>query len=140
MSQPKIHVLIAAAGSGTRFDNKSDIPKQYQDLAGKPVLRRTVEAFLLIEDISSIQCIINPEHKELYDKAIDGLKISNYLEGSNSRKESIANGLKNIREVKNEDVILIHDGARPLISKDDILKLIASLNNNQAASLAHPVS
>ena len=140
MSQPKIHVLIAAAGSGTRFDDKSDVPKQYQDLAGKPVLKRTVEAFLSIAGISSIQCIINPEHKKLYDKAIDGLRISNSIEGSNSRKKSITNGLKNIHEVKNEDIILIHDGARPLISKDNILELIASLNNNQAASLARPVS
>lgn len=140
MSQPKIHVLIAAAGSGTRFDDKSEIPKQYQNLAGKPVLRRTVEAFLSIEDISSIQCIINPNHKELYNKATEGLNICNFIEGSNSRKKSITNGLKDIHEVKDEDIILIHDGARPLISRDDILKLIASLNDNQAASLARPVS
>ena len=59
MSQSQIHVLIAAAGSGTRFKNASQRPKQYQMLGGKPVLRRTVEAFLGIDQISPIQCIIN---------------------------------------------------------------------------------
>ena len=137
MSQPTIHVLIAAAGSGSRFDSNADIPKQYQALNGKAVLRRTVEKFLKIDAVTSIQCIINPEHEELYQQAVHGLNISPFIIGSNSRKNSIYNGLKSISQ---KDIVLIHDAARPLISKTDILKLIETLKTKRAATLAHPVS
>lgn len=140
MSQTQIHVLIAAAGSGTRFNNGDTLPKQYMPLNGKTIIRRTLENFTTMDEITTIQCVINPDHEELYNSAVKGLKITPFITGSNSRKNSIFNGLKSLNKVKNEDIILIHDAARPLISKDDIRTLIKSLENTQAATLAHPIA
>lgn len=140
MSQTEIHVLIAAAGSGTRFDNGDTPPKQYTPLNGKSIIRRTIETFTAMDEITSIQCIINPAHEALYSEATKGLKIAPYISGSTSRKRSIFNGLNSLYKVKNEDIILIHDAARPLVSKADIHTLINALKNNQAATLAHPIA
>ncbi len=141
MSQSSdIHVLIAAAGSGTRFGGAAALPKQYHDLLGQSILRRTILKFKNINKINNISCIINPIFKEEYAFATKNIDLAPHSTGGKTRKESIFNGLKNINEANNEDIILIHDAARPLIPEDDILKLIDALETSRAATLARPVS
>ncbi|MEZ5919048.1 MAG: bifunctional 2-C-methyl-D-erythritol 4-phosphate cytidylyltransferase/2-C-methyl-D-erythritol 2,4-cyclodiphosphate synthase [Alphaproteobacteria bacterium] len=135
---PAVHVLIAAAGSGTRMGG--DIPKQYMHLHGQSVLRRSVQAFLPLERIASVSVIADPEHTKWYHDALSGLKIDRVIKGGDSRKSSVFNGLKRLRHVKDDDLILIHDAARPLVEKADILNLIEALEHCEAASLAVPVS
>ena len=67
------HVIIAAAGSGSRF--RSSLPKQYALLAGKPVLRHTLEVFLGIPELLSLTVVIDPGHQILYKQAVQGLDL-----------------------------------------------------------------
>mgnify|MGYP001430047471 CR=1 FL=1 len=65
--------LIFAAGSGTRLGG--EVPKQYLPLAGRAVLRHSIETFLRHPAISDIRVVISAEHRALYDGAVAGLAI-----------------------------------------------------------------
>ncbi|MGB0720034.1 MAG: 2-C-methyl-D-erythritol 4-phosphate cytidylyltransferase [Bdellovibrionales bacterium] len=138
---PAIHVLIAAAGTGSRFSrNDDDLPKQYQDLAGKPVLLHSIETFQSIDEITSIHCIIHMNHAKWYHDLILTQCDTPHTIGGNERKDSIYNALKNMSNIEDEDIILIHDAARPLVTRDDVITLIDALKTNSAATLATPIT
>ncbi|MBP7722112.1 MAG: bifunctional 2-C-methyl-D-erythritol 4-phosphate cytidylyltransferase/2-C-methyl-D-erythritol 2,4-cyclodiphosphate synthase [Alphaproteobacteria bacterium] len=132
------HVLIAAAGSGERFGGNR--PKQYALLNGKPLLRHTLDIFLNNANLASIRVIINPAHEALYQEAVKGLSLAAPIYGSNERKSSVYNALKEINNLKNEDIILVHDAVRPLVSGSDIQKLVERTAETGASSLATPVT
>ncbi len=132
------HVLIAAAGQGERFGGER--PKQYVFLNGKPLLRHTVDIFLNHPNLASLRVIINPDHADLYHAAVSGLTLPKPIYGSNRRNTSIYNGLKEISHLKNEDIILVHDAVRPLISHDEINDLVEQAVKTGAATLATPIT
>jgi 2-C-methyl-D-erythritol 4-phosphate cytidylyltransferase/2-C-methyl-D-erythritol 2,4-cyclodiphosphate synthase len=129
------HVLIPAAGSGIRMGG--DVPKQYQKINGKPILRHTIERFLKFENLESIRVVIDPSHIELYEDSVRGMGIEPYILGGNTRKESVFNGISSFSNLKNEDIILIHDAVRPLFKYQDILELVSAIATDKlAATLA----
>ncbi|USO06187.1 MAG: 2-C-methyl-D-erythritol 4-phosphate cytidylyltransferase [Rhodospirillales bacterium] len=136
---PAFHVLIASAGTGSRLGTAAT-PKQYLKIHNKAVLRYSIETFLSMPTCASLQVIIGADDAELYHDAVRGLELPKPIIGSDKRNKSIFNGLKEIHKVKNEDMILIHDAARPCIATDDIATLLMSLQTERAASLATPVS
>ncbi|MCE7886060.1 MAG: bifunctional 2-C-methyl-D-erythritol 4-phosphate cytidylyltransferase/2-C-methyl-D-erythritol 2,4-cyclodiphosphate synthase [Alphaproteobacteria bacterium PRO2] len=130
--------MIAAAGSGERFGGNR--PKQYALLNGKPLLRHALDIFLNHDNLASLQVIINPAHEALYQEAVKGLSLPAPIYGSEERKSSVYNALKQITNLKNEDIILVHDAVRPLISISDIRKLVERTVETGASSLATPVT
>lgn len=136
--QQEAYLLIAAAGSGSRFG--SDMPKQYCFLRGKTVLRHTIERFLDIIPPGRIRVIIDPDHAEWYQESVRGLEIADPAYGSNSRKESVYNGLKSFSNLRNQDIILIHDAARPFVDTADLKALLEAMRSSHAATLAHPIT
>lgn len=137
-------VLIVAAGQGTRLGAR--VPKQYMDLGGKTVLRRTIEAFQGLPGLKEIRVVIDPAHEPLYASSVAGLSILPSFYGGNSRKESVFNGLIGFYDVMDGDVILVHDAARPFVRRSDILKLVERLggcsseNGCDSATLALPIT
>lgn len=129
--------LIVAAGTGQRFG--AERPKQYLDLAGQPVLRRTVEAFRRHPKVSAVRVVINPAFRDLYDAAVAGLDLPEPVAGGASRQDSVRNGLEALAESA-PDLVLIHDAARPLIDADTIDAVIAALDHSPAALAAVPVA
>ena len=101
--------LIVAAGSGSRMGN-ADKPKQFLPIYGKPLMIHTIEAFEVHDEIDAIVVVTN----EAY---IDQVKA--VVSGGNERQISVYNGLQAVKNIasSNDDVILIHDAARPLISQ-----------------------
>lgn len=132
------HVIIAAAGHGARMG--ADIPKQYLQIGGKTILRHTLDNVLGWPTIKSVRVIIDPSHAELYQKAVKGLDLPEFIAGGEERNVSINNALSNISNLNNEDIILIHDAARPFTKTEDIEKLLNALETNRAATLACPLS
>jgi 2-C-methyl-D-erythritol 4-phosphate cytidylyltransferase/2-C-methyl-D-erythritol 2,4-cyclodiphosphate synthase len=117
---PRIAVLIVAAGKGARAG--TDLPKQYERLAGKPMLRRTVEAFRGY----AVQVVIRPGQEELAAEALAGLALPAPVQGGATRQESVKLGLEALAE-NAPDFVLIHDAARPLISRkvtEDVVKAL----------------
>ena len=134
---PSCTALIVAAGSGQRFG--AERPKQYLDLAGRPILRRTVEAFLRHPQVSEVRVVINPAFRDLYETAVAGLGLPEPVAGGASRQDSVRNGLETLAESA-PDLVLIHDAARPLIDEATISAVIAALDTQPAAVAAVPVA
>jgi len=133
---PRCHVLIVAAGRGSRFGGP--LPKQYCLLAGQPVLRHTVIAFLRHPDVASVRIAIHPDDRALYDQAVGDLGLPAPVAGGALRQDSVRN-LISALDAKPEELVLIHDGARPLVSAAIIDATIAALADADGAIAALPV-
>jgi 2-C-methyl-D-erythritol 4-phosphate cytidylyltransferase/2-C-methyl-D-erythritol 2,4-cyclodiphosphate synthase len=133
---PPCHVLIVAAGRGSRFGGP--LPKQYCLLAGRPVLRHTVAAFRGRPGIASIRIAIHPDDRTLYDAAVGDLGLPEPVEGGALRQDSVRNLVMTL-DAAPDDIVLIHDGARPLVSPAIIDATLAALTDADGAIAALPV-
>lgn len=111
--------LILSGGVGTRLGG--DIPKQYRMVGGKPVIVYCLETLVRQEEIDAIQIVADPSWREfIFENRSDSawqLKFRGFSLPGDNRQLSIWNGLQDIREFAGEeDVVLIHDAARPLLS------------------------
>ena len=118
--------LIVAGGRGVRAGG--DVPKQYQNLSGKSVLRRTVEAFLCHEHIRFVRVVIGAEDRMRYDEALGGLasyepRLLDPVIGGAERQVSVRLGLESLKDYL-PDIVFIHDAVRPFI-KPALLKMLA---------------
>lgn len=138
MSHKQIFAIIVAGGSGQRFGGS--IPKQYLPLAGIPVLRHSINTFLQIMPARNIRVVIRPEDEEHYHRATTNLQLAPPAFCGKERKDSVFNGLKDYPDIKENDIVLIHDAARPLVTTQDINALIDAMKNERATSLAAPIS
>ena len=134
----KTTVLILAAGSGKRMGE--DVPKQFKEIASKPVLAYSMEAFdkSLVDEI----IIVGTKEYEATVLAIaEAYKIKKFTKlvyGDKERYLSVYKGPECIKAEEN-DKVLVHDAARPLISVQKINELIETLDKEKAAVLAVPV-
>lgn len=122
--------IIVAAGRGTRAGG--DLPKQWQDLAGEPVLAHTLRAFA--GRVDHIMLVIHPDDR---DRAAPfGVPM---VHGGATRAESVRNALHAL-EGTGVEKVLIHDGARPLVSAAVIDRVLTALETHVGAAPALPVT
>lgn len=132
----KITAIVLAAGSGSRM--KSKTKKQFMEIKGKPVIwyslfefeRSRVDEIILVtgkEDIDYCK-------KEIVEK-YNFKKIKNVVAGGSERYESVYNGLKEVTG----NIVLIHDGARPLINNEIIERSIEGTIKSDACVVGVPV-
>jgi 2-C-methyl-D-erythritol 4-phosphate cytidylyltransferase len=114
--------LIVAAGSGSRMGN-ADKPKQFLPIYGKPLMIHTIEAFEVHDEIDAIVVVTNEayiDQVKVWCKQYDLGKIKAVVAGGDSRQISVHNGLQAVKAISKDpknDIVLIHDAARPLISQ-----------------------
>ncbi len=132
----QIFVIIMAAGSSSRM--ATEVPKPYLPLHGMSILERSVRRFLDFTPVQNISVVINPNHLGLYESCLPHMSLSKPVFGGKSRQESVLNGLRALH-VGADDIVLIHDAARPFVLSKDILRLLDTLNKNRAASLCFPI-
>ncbi len=131
--------LIVAGGSGQRFG--AERPKQYLDLLGKPILRRTLDAFLSHPRITGVQVVIDPAWRAQYDRAVAGLTLPEPVTGGATRQDSVRNGLEALAALAAPPArVLIHDAARPLTDAATIGAVIDALDETPGAVAAVPVA
>ncbi len=128
---PHVAALIVAAGRGTRMGG--NIPKQYQPLMGRPVLMRTIETIAAHPSISEIVVVRHPDDSALFELARPaGVKLLKDVAGGATRDASVRAGLASLGpEVSH---VLIHDGARPLVSHKTIDAVLAALEHADGAA------
>ena len=133
--------IIIAGGSGHRMGQ--DIPKQFINVYDKPVLIYTLEGFQRHPQIDAIEVVcIDGWHDVVwaYAKQINITKLKWIVSGGASGQESIRNGVYNLEgKVANDDVVIIHDGIRPLVDETvltDVL-LVASKYGNAVTSMPY---
>lgn len=120
--------VIVAAGSGTRM--KSDKNKVLLTLGEKTVIQLSVEAFCAVEDIKSVILVCKKEEFSYMKTLFNDEKI-NFVVGGKTRQESVMNAVKTIDFC---DSVLIHDGARPLVTKDVIFNTLKKARQTGAAA------
>lgn len=133
--------LIIAGGSGQRMGQ--DIPKQFINVFDKPVLIYTLEGFQKHPQIDAIEVVcIDGWHDILwaYAKQFNITKLKWVISGGNSGQESIRNGVYNLEDkCSSEDIIIIHDGIRPLVEPSVLSDVIAKckLYGNAVTSMPY---
>ena len=128
-------VLLVAAGRGLRAGG--DVPKQYQNLLGRPVMAWTLDAVQRALPDCSVQTVIHPDDVELYSNVIAGLahppKMLPWVAGGASRQASVRAGLEAIASLcNNEKYVLIHDVARIFLTSELTLRIINNVLKNNA--------
>lgn len=132
--------LLTAAGSGTRM--QLNIPKQFIHVDDKPVIIYTMEAFQNHPSIDSIIVVTIDSWSDVlwaYAKQFGITKLKWVVPGGNSGQESIRKGLDVLKqELSDDDVVLIHDGNRPLVSSQIISDSLATFSKYGSAVAAIP--
>jgi len=135
-----ITVLLTAAGSGTRMHQ--DIPKQFIHVDNKPVIIHTMEAFQKHPAIDNIVVVTLDAWTEVlwaYAKQFNITKLKWVVPGGATGQDSIACGLAAVRDTMSDnDVIMIHDGNRPLVSSEIISDSIATYKHYGSAVATIP--
>lgn len=110
-----ISAIILAGGKGKRMG--ANISKQYIELMGKPILYYTIKRFLSSKDIDKIVLVLPKDEIDYCkEKVIDrySLKVDLIVEGGKERQDSVINALDKLAD---DEIVLIHDGARPFVSQ-----------------------
>ncbi len=129
-------VIIVAAGSSSRMG----FDKLYADLAGAPVIQRTLAQFQACPEVDEIILVSSQAQLARLEALVAGgpfSKVARVIPGGAERQHSMAAGLAAVSP--EAVVVAVHDGARPLVTPGDISRVLLKARETGAATLAHPV-
>lgn len=129
----KTTAIIVAAGTGSRF--KSTVPKQFLELAGKPVVAHAIDRFQSAPSIDSIVVVLSEDRVADFQHPAD--KLVAVVAGGATRAESVMHGLD---AVGGSEMVAVHDGARPFVTVDEIDRTVAKAKETGAACLVATVT
>ncbi|MBQ9517496.1 MAG: 2-C-methyl-D-erythritol 4-phosphate cytidylyltransferase [Eubacterium sp.] len=125
--------IVLGAGSGTRM--KIEKSKLLLEIAGKTVIERSVEAFLSISDVDEVIVTVREQDLQAFSKLLTDERIT-FVIGGETRQQSVKNAVDTIESA---ELLIIHDGARPLIREEDIENTIIAAKDCGAAAVGVPV-
>ena len=129
----KTSVILLAGGIGSRMH--LPMPKQFLALGEKPVALYSFELFLSLPEIDEIIVVCAPNFREFFNYSNPNLKSVLFALPGNRRQDSVFNGL----QASSNELICIHDAARPFIDKKLVLRVLESGQQYGAATVAMPV-
>jgi 2-C-methyl-D-erythritol 4-phosphate cytidylyltransferase/2-C-methyl-D-erythritol 2,4-cyclodiphosphate synthase len=132
----RFSAIIVAAGSGSRAGPGE--AKQWRTLAGRPVARWSAEA-LLAAGAGEVVVVIAEDQEDQARAALAGLERLRFTHGGAMRSQSVRRGLEAL-SAEGDEVVLVHDAARPLLRGEHIQRLLAALESGPAAILALPLA
>lgn len=136
----EFHALVPAAGFGSRMGH--DLPKQYLPLAGHPMIFHALNTLCASPDISTVFVVLATDDTLFhdYDWSPFGDKLQTLYCGGTTRTESVLNGLM-ASELEPDDWVLVHDAARPCLTHEHLIRLLAALSDDTVGGiLAVPVA
>ena len=132
---------ILAAGQGKRFG--TDVPKQFIEVLGKPILAYTLETFQKSSEIDAIQIVCQLEYKDRIIAIVRNYRIDKLrwiTEGGSTRPESFRNAVLALQQsLDDDDIVVAHTGVSPLVSHEDIASSIAMCEEKGCCFTMHPV-
>ncbi|MFC2033783.1 2-C-methyl-D-erythritol 4-phosphate cytidylyltransferase [Chloroflexota bacterium] len=137
INQQKAAVIIAAGGSSQRM---GDIDKLFSLLGGKPVLARTIDAFQRCARIQQIIIVLSQQNLKKGDQLLSEqgwVKVTDICPGGRLRQDSVTAGIKLLKPC---EWVIIHDGARPLVTQELINQGIDMAEETGSAVAAIPVT
>ncbi len=134
----KKFIIIVAGGSGSRMG--SEIPKQFLELAGKPVLMHTLQVFSDFDPDSQLILVLPSAQQEFWNELCQKHSFSlshRVVSGGQSRFHSVKNGLA---AIEGAGIVFIHDGVRPLVSRETLAKCFEMAQKSGNAIPVLPVN
>lgn len=138
------YAIILAAGVGQRMRN-GGLPKQFVKLMGKPVIIYTLEKFEQSDEIDKVIIVCHGSYTDHMEKLI-GLyqirKVEGVIVGGSDRQSSLKRGLEAVAKLggQDTDMVVIHDGVRPLVHLTTIQENIRVAKQHGCAVTVHPVT
>lgn len=138
------YAIVLAAGVGQRMRN-GGLPKQFLKLMGKPIVVYTLEKFELCEEIDKVVIVCHGNYIEYMQSLLNLYqikKVDKIIVGGSDRQLSLVRGLETIKEIggQDDDIVVIHDGVRPLVSDNTIYENIRIAKQYGCAITVHPVT
>lgn len=132
-SASRFWALVPCAGSGLRAG--SPVPKQYQELAGQPMVRHTLAALAAVSRLQKILVVLAPGDQFLQPGPGETWQVAAC--GGTTRALSVINGLAHLRQMgaRDEDWVLVHDAARCLITPEQIQCLVQACKQDEVGGL-----
>ena len=134
---PDVAAVIVAAGRGVRAGG--DLPKQFLQIGGEIMLRRTLSMFVEAENVGRVLPVIHPEDIALFQAAAANMTMLTPAFGGATRQASVRAGLEAL-SARPPDIVLIHDAARPFATRELIARAIAATQRTGAAIPTLPVT
>ena len=134
MKSVRYWAVVPAAGAGRRM--QADIPKQYLDIQGKPMMVHTLERLLAFPVLEKI--VVTVDRDDEFYSNIDVLRNPKIMlaEGGAERYDSVLNGLRVLQDIAApEDWVMVHDVARPCIRRSDLERLVNQLQDHPVGGL-----
>lgn len=132
--------IIPAAGSGSRLGGQ--IPKQFLEIAGAPILAHTISRFVECDDIGAIAVALPADRLDEFRARNRGARVLKpiyYVNGGAERSDSILNALEAVAELQPE-IVAVHDAVRPFVTSAQISAVLAKACEIGAAILALPAT
>ena len=138
------YAIILAAGVGQRMRN-GGLPKQFLKLMGKPIIIYTLEKFELSEEIDKVIVVCHGSYVDHMQSLINLYqlrKAEKIIVGGHDRQSSLQRGLEEVVTIggKEDDIVVIHDGVRPLVNERTIRENVRVANQHGCAITVHPVT
>ena len=135
-----IWAIVPASGVGARMQGA--VPKQYLQLCGKSILEHTLDRLLSFKQIGGVVLVLREEDRTWQTLNYQSRKPLITATGGEERQHSVFSGLLKLLEIETADpLVMVHDAVRPLVSHQDLERLIKSAKHNPAgAILGVPVS
>lgn len=130
------HALVLGGGVGKRM--KAKIPKQMLHLGPEPVIVHATRPFVESSEFEKVALVLAPQYRQLLRDTFTGKPLV-FGDPGDTRQQSVLNGLKAL-EAEDEDLILIHDGARPFVDPAMVARIIEGAEKFGAAVPALPVA
>jgi 2-C-methyl-D-erythritol 4-phosphate cytidylyltransferase len=130
--KPGLALVVAAAGYGTRLEVGR--PKQYVPLLGIPMLQRTLNTLATCPAVDALVVVVNGSDIEYCESELVQERIAKVVAvtaGGEERALSVRNGLNALAEIGTWDLVGVHDGARPLVTCEDITRTVEALAADQ---------
>ena len=125
--RPFVTAVVLAGGSGVRFG--ADVPKQFLDLVGQPMLAHALAAFERTTEVAATVVVLPVERPPFVDLALAGLaKVTSVTNGGPTRQASLSEGLVCLPE--ETDIVLVHDAARPAVQPSLITRVAGALGDD----------
>ncbi|NDY90538.1 2-C-methyl-D-erythritol 4-phosphate cytidylyltransferase [Ideonella livida] len=135
--EPRFFALVPCAGTGSRSGSFN--PKQYEPVAGQPLVSHTLEALARVPGLTATLVVVAPDdtqfEEDLPGRVGDALWLAKV--GGATRAETVANGLNELRArgAQPHDWVLVHDAARCLLKPEWVLRLMAECRDDEVGGL-----
>ena len=130
-----IGVVLLAGGKGKRM--KSNIPKQFLEILGKPVFLRSLEIFTKMRCVSNIVIVLDESYRQDYSDVVENDSRISWADPGVERQGSVFNGLSGVPDTCS--LVAIHDSARPLVTQKEVEAVLHDATEHGAAVLGVPV-